>query len=153
MKNVQDTPSAAGVNLSFDGSEGGRRPNGIQVNPVGVGQVDDESRNAKAVELKAREDLADSYQDAFTLSRNVVKNEIVGTSSIKPTAINGIYHPQPSSSPPPGPLSTLLEACIQADTSATFPIATCRSKQEPIKEPSIHAAVTIQPRTMDYWNV
>jgi hypothetical protein len=67
---------------------------------------------------------------------------------MKPTAINGIYHPQPSSSPPPGPLSTLLEARIQADTSATYPVATCRSKQEPIEEP-IHTAVTIQPRTMD----
>jgi hypothetical protein len=111
-----------------------------------VGQVDEESRNAKAVELK--ENLADSYQVAFTLSRNVVKSEIVdvsGMSSIKPTAINGIYHPQPSSSPRPGLLSTLLEARIQADTSATYPIATCRSKQEPIEEP-IHTAVTIQPR-------
>jgi hypothetical protein len=44
-KNVHGTPSAAGVNLSFDGSEGGRRPNGIQVNPVG--QVDEELRMRK----------------------------------------------------------------------------------------------------------
>ena len=147
-KNVHGTPSAAGVNLSFDGSEGGRRPNGIQVNPVAL--VDEELRNGKAVELK--EDSIDSYQGAFTLSRNVVKNEIVdvsGTSSIKPTAINSTYHPQRSSSPPHGPLSTLLEARIQADTSATYPISTCGSKQEPIKEPIHTAAVTIQPRTMD----
>lgn len=78
-KYVQDTPSSAGVNMSFGGSEGGGGPNGIQVNPVG--QVE-ELRNGKAVELK--EDLVDSYQGAFT-SRNVVKNEVVdvsGTSSI-----------------------------------------------------------------------
>ena len=51
-KYVQDTPSSAGVNMSFGGSEGGGGPNGIQVNPVG--QVE-ELRNGKAVELK--EDL------------------------------------------------------------------------------------------------
>jgi hypothetical protein len=148
-KNVHDTPSAAGVNLSFDGSEGGRGPNGIHVNPMG--QVDgEESCNWKAVEVK--EDFVDSYQGASTLSRNVVKNEVVGvagTSSINPTSsINFIYLPQPSSSPPPDPLSTLLVACIQADTSATYPLAACQFKQEPIEEP-IHTAVTIQPRTMD----
>ena len=60
-----------------------------------MGQVDEELRNGKAVELE--EDLVDSYQGAFTLSPNVVKNEVVdvsGTSSsIKRTTINGIYHP------------------------------------------------------------
>ena len=57
---VQDTPSSADVDMSFSGSEGGGDPNGIQVNPVGtVGQVDEESHNGKAVEL--REDLVDSY--------------------------------------------------------------------------------------------
>ena len=142
-KNVQVTPSSAGVSMSFAGGEGGGGPNGIQVNPVG--QVE-ELRNGKAVELK--NDSLDSYQGAFT-SRNVVKNEVVdvsGTSSIKPTTINGIYHPQPSSSPPPGPLSTLFVARIQADASATYPTGTYQSKQEPIEE-LIHTAVTMMDST------
>ena len=142
-KNVQVTPSSAGVSMSFAGGEGGGGPNGIQVNPVG--QVE-ELRNGKAVELK--NDSVDSYQGAFT-SRNVVKNEVVdvsGTSSIKPTTINGIYHPQPSSSPPPGPLSTLFVARIQADASATYPMGTYQSKQEPIEEP-MHTTVTMMDST------
>ena len=146
-KNVQDTPSSAGVDLPFGRSESGGGPNGIQVNPM-----DEESRNGKTVELK--EDSLhvkdSSYQDASTMSRNMVKDEVVDvpeTSSTKPTAINGIYHPQPSSSPP-SPLSTLLVARIQSGTSATYPIETHPSKQEPIEQP-IHATVTIQPKMMD----
>ena len=149
-KNVQDTPSSAGVDLPFGKSEIGDDPNGIQMNPVG--RVDEESRNGKRVELK--EDLVDEkdslFQGASTLLQNMVKDEVVdlpGTSSTVPTTINGIYHPQPSSSPPPSPLSTLLVARIQASTSATYPIATHRSKQEPIEQP-IHT-VTIEPRMMD----
>ena len=144
-KNVQETPTSAGGDLSFGRSEGGG-PNGIQVNPVG--QVDEESCNGKTVELK--EDLVDSYQGAFT-SQNMVKDEVVEvsvTSSIKPTRINGIYHPQPSSSPPPGPLSSLLVARNQASTSATYPITSCRSKQELIEQP-MHATVATQPRMVD----
>jgi hypothetical protein len=99
------------------------------VNPVG--QVDEESCYEKTVELK--EDSVDSHQGAFTLLQNMVNDEAVdaqGTSSIKPITINGIYHPQPSSSPPPAPLSTILVARIQANTSATYSITTCRSIQE-----------------------
>ena len=145
-KHVQDIPSSAGVNMSFGKSEGGGGPNGIQVNTVE--QVDEELRNGKAVDLK--EDSVDSYQGAFT-SGNVVKNEVVdvsGTSSIKPTTINGIHLPQPPSSPPPGHLSTLLVVRNPADTSATYPMVTCQSKQEPIEEP-IDTIVTIQPRMID----
>lgn len=40
-KNVQDTPSSAGINLSFGGSQGGGGSNGIQVDPVE--QVDGET--------------------------------------------------------------------------------------------------------------
>ena len=144
-KNVQDTPSSAGVDLQFGSSEGGGSPNGIQANPMG--QVDEESRNGKTVELKG--DLVNLYQGASTLSRNMVKNEVIdvpGPSSIKP--INGVYHPQPSSSPSPDPLSTLLVARMQADTSATYPIATHLSKPEPIEQP-MQTPLTIQPRMMD----
>ena len=139
-KNVQDTPLSAAVDLSFGKGEG---PNGIQENTVG--QVDEESRNGKTVELK--EDSVDSYQDAFS-SRNMVKDEVVdvsATSSIKPTTINGISHPQLSSS---APLPTLLVARIQASTSATYPITTCRSKQEVIEQP-MQTTVTIQPKMSD----
>jgi hypothetical protein len=65
-------------------AKGGGSPDGIQVNPVG--QVDEESHDGKAVELKGV--LVDSYQGAFTLSRHVIKNEVVDlseASSIKPT--------------------------------------------------------------------
>jgi hypothetical protein len=146
-KNVQDTPSSAGVDFPFGRREGGGSPNGIQVNPVG--QVDEESRNGKAVELK--EDSVDSRQNASTLSRNMVKDEVVevpGTSSMKPTTVNGIYHPQPSSPPLPAPLSTLLVARIQADTSATYSIASCQSKEELIEQP-IHTTATIEPKMME----
>ena len=146
-KNVQDTPSSAGVDLLFSGSEAEGGPNGIQVNSVG--QVDEESRNGKTGELK--KDSVDPYQGASTLSRNMIKDEVVdvpGTSSIKATTINGIYHPEPSSSPPPAPLSTLLVPRIQADTSATYPIATRGSKHELIEQP-MHTTATIQPRMID----
>jgi hypothetical protein len=150
-KNVQDTPSSTGVDLSFGRREGGDDPNGIPVNLVG--QVDEELRNGK-VELK--EDSVDdkddsSYQGASTLSLNMVKDEVVdvpGISSLKPTTTNGIYLPQLSSSQPPAPLSTLLVARIQPSTSASYPIATRGSKQEPIEQP-IRTTVTIQPRMMD----
>ena len=146
-KNVQDTPSSAGVDLPLARSEGGGGPNGIQANSVG--QVDEESRNGKTIELK--KDSVDSYQGASTLSRNMVKNEVIdvpGTSSIKPTTINGVYYPQPSSSPSPDPLTTLLVARMQAGNSATYPTATHLSKQEPIEQP-MHPPLTIQPRMMD----
>ena len=145
-KNAQDTPSSAGVDLPLDRREGRGGPNGIQVNPLG--QVDEEF-NGKTVELK--EDSVNSFQGASALSRNMVKDEVIevpGTSSIKPTTINGIYHPQPSSSPPPASLSTFLVARIQADTSATYSIANCRSKQELIEQP-LHSTVTVQPRMME----
>ena len=116
-KNVQDTPSLPGVDLSFGGGEVGGGPNGIKENPMG--QVDEESRNEKTVELK--EDLVDSYQGVSTSSRNIVKDEVVdipGASAIKPTTINGIYHPQPSSSPPLGPLSSLLATRLHTTVTA-----------------------------------
>ena len=149
-KNVQDTLSSAGVDLPFGRGEGGGGPNGIQVNPVE--QVDGESRNGKTIELKeiSVDEIDFAYQGASTLSRNMVKDEVVdvpGALSTKPIPINGIYHPQPSSSPPP-PLSTLLVAHIQAGTSATYPIATRRSKQE-LSEQPIHTTVTTQPRMVD----
>ena len=50
MMNIQDTPSLVGVDLPFGRSKGGGDPNGIQVNPVR--QVDKDSCNGKAVELK-----------------------------------------------------------------------------------------------------
>lgn len=81
-KNVQDTPSSSGVDMSFGGSEGGGVPNGIQAN-----LVVEESRNRKAVELK--ENPVDSYQGALTLSRNVLKDEVVdvsGTSTLRSMA-------------------------------------------------------------------
>jgi hypothetical protein len=110
--------------------------------------VDEESHDRRTVELE--EGLDGSSQGAFVLSRNMVKDEVVDdTSSIKPTTINGIYNSQPSSSPPPGPLSTLLVARIQAGTSATYPVASCRSKQELIEQP-IHTSVTIQPDSTRY---
>ena len=40
-----------------------------------MGQMDEESRKGKTVELK--EDSVDSYQGASTLSRNMVKDEVV----------------------------------------------------------------------------
>jgi hypothetical protein len=120
------------------------------VNPVG--QVDEESRNGEDWMEDSVDDKNDSsYQGASTLSLNVVKDEVVdvpGISSIKPTTIDGIYHPQLSSSPPPAPLSTLLVARIQPSTSASYPIATCGSKQEPIEQ-TMHIIVTVQPRMMD----
>ena len=103
-------------------SEGGSGPNGIQVNLVG--QVDKELRNEKTVELKENsvDEKNTSYQGPFKLLRTMVKDEFVdvpGTSSIKSTTTNSIYHPQPLSSPSPAASSTLLAAQIQASTSAT----------------------------------
>ena len=46
---TKNTPLSAGMDLPFGRSKGRGGPNGIQVNPVG--QVDEESRNGKMVEL------------------------------------------------------------------------------------------------------
>lgn len=146
-KSVQDTSSSGDANLSFIKNEGGGL-NGKQVERVE--QADGELSNGKTVmdgiigvEVKRmglEEDLVDdlrdaSYQGASSLSRPVVKDEVVDVpgNSIKPTTTNG-YHPQPSSSP--------SSSSPQPSTAAfIYP-----SKQELIEQP---IPTTIQPTIMD----
>ena len=156
-KNIQDTPSS----LVCLRSESAGDLNGMQVNQVGQG--DGESSNGKAigdgmvgVDLDRAEDWVDglrrgsSSKGASSLTRPMVKDEIVDVSGAsKPTMFNG-YPLRSSSSVPATPSSPPLAARIQDDeaTSFTYPFTSRRAKQEVIEEP-IPTTATVQPITMD----